>query len=160
MGIMEKMEAGIYSIVETQWDTTNHPFNRHINTTVKSIDKYAKVVYSSNMDEHVETNRKHGGTLLGVSGRWSSKVDKTGSDNMGRWSWADLRGINNRMIQVILTYRVSHNSPTDAGELTYCKQQLQSILAQGKNKSQPEETIPNRSRCFYKAMKNKANKTN
>ena len=29
MGILEKMETGIYSIVETQWDTTYPVFNRY-----------------------------------------------------------------------------------------------------------------------------------
>ena len=59
---------------------------------MKREDKYAFIETSSNMDEEFETSWKPGGTLIGVSGRWASRAESSGSDNMGRWSWVDLRG--------------------------------------------------------------------
>ena len=51
MGILEKMEAGVYSIVETQWDTTSPTFSKYIKDTIKREDKYSHIETSSNMDE-------------------------------------------------------------------------------------------------------------
>ena len=80
------MEAGVYSLVEAQWDTTNSLFSKYIKDTIKKADKYAYVETSSNMDEEFETSWKPGGTLIGISGRWASRSESSGSDNMGRWS--------------------------------------------------------------------------
>ena len=51
MGILENMEAGVYSIVETQWDTTCPKFCKYIKETMKKKDKYVKAAFSSYMDE-------------------------------------------------------------------------------------------------------------
>ena len=53
--------------------------------------------------------------MLGVSGRWASRVANTGNDPLGRWSWIDLRGKQGRLIRVISTYIVSQDSPPQAG---------------------------------------------
>ena len=41
---------------------------------------------------------KLGGTTTGVAGRWASKYDKKVRDPMGRWSWIDLGGKNEKII--------------------------------------------------------------
>ena len=92
---------------------------------------YIKVAYRSNMDEQFESSRKPDGTMLGVTGQWESKVERTGSDDMGRWSWAELRGKRGKMIKVISAYRVSQATTANAGELTSCKQQVRSMLKRG-----------------------------
>ena len=83
MGILEKMEAGVYSIVETQWDTTSPVFSKYIKDTIKREDKYAHIETASNMDEEFESTFKPGGTLVGISGRWASRAESSGSDDMG-----------------------------------------------------------------------------
>ena len=62
MGILEKMEAGVYNIVGTQWDTTSSVFSKFIKDTIKREDKYAHIETSSNMDEEFESSWKPGGT--------------------------------------------------------------------------------------------------
>ena len=101
MGMLEPMEAGVYSMVETQWDTTCPKFCIFIKEKTKAHDTYSKVSFSSNMDESYLTSWKPGGTLVGVSGRWASRVAKSGNDALWRWSWMDLRGKKGRMIRVI-----------------------------------------------------------
>lgn len=68
MGILDKMGVGVYSIVETQWDTTNPSFKKYINTTKKRCNRYAQVEFEYNMDEQYNNSWKPGGTLIGVSG--------------------------------------------------------------------------------------------
>ena len=96
MGSLEAMGASVYSINETKWDTTCPTFCKYIKHTIKKKDQYAKVAFSSNEEEIFDGNWKPGGTLLGVSGVWASRVEKSGTDPLGRWSWAVLRGKKGR----------------------------------------------------------------
>lgn len=84
--------------------------------------------FGSNIEEQFENNWKPGGTLVGVSGRWGSKVKSKGSNKIGRWSWFDLRENNNRITRFLSTYKISQDSIKDTGELKYCKQQARSML--------------------------------
>ena len=56
MGILGTMEADIFSLVETQWDTTNPSFCKFIKDTIKKEDKYARVEIGSNKDEKYDTS--------------------------------------------------------------------------------------------------------
>jgi hypothetical protein len=92
MGVLNTMEAWVFSMVETKWDTTSPSFGRYIKETIQMKDKFAKFEFGSNMDEFFDTSWKPGGTLVGVSGKWASRVESRGTDHMGRWSWIDMRG--------------------------------------------------------------------
>ena len=122
MGILEQMEAGVYNVVETQWDTTCPKFCKMIQETMKQKDKYVKATFSSNMDDSYLTSWKAGGTLVDASGRWASRVVCSGSDPLGCWSWLDMRDKQGHLIRVISAYKVSQDSPAQAGETTSCKQ--------------------------------------
>ena len=65
-------------------DTTSPFFNRYIKQKIKKKDKYAKVAFGSSVDEEFKSARKPGGTLIGMSGKWGSKVERTGCNPMGR----------------------------------------------------------------------------
>ena len=69
MGILGNMEGSVYSLVETQWDTTCPSLSRYIKETIKKKDTYAKVEMTSNQGEYFELPWKSGGTLIEVSGK-------------------------------------------------------------------------------------------
>lgn len=48
------MEAGAYSLVETQWDTTSPVFCEFIKDITKKVDTYTNVDMASNRDEQFE----------------------------------------------------------------------------------------------------------
>jgi len=139
MGILDTMEAGVYSIVETQWDTTCPKFCKFIRSKIKEHDTYAKASFGSNTDESFLTSWKPGGTLVGASGRWASRVAKSGTDELGRWSWMDLRGKKGKTIRVISAYRVSQDHPSTAGETISCKQQVRSLMIRGVKNHNPKK---------------------
>ena len=112
-------------MVETQWDTTCPKFCKLIRQKIKEKDTYAKVAFASNLDETYLTSWKPEGTMIGASGRWASRVAKSGNDRMGQWIWIDMRG-EGRLIRVISAYIVSQDYPDTAGETTSCKQQVRS----------------------------------
>ena len=51
MGILDVMDASVYSVVETQWDTTCPKFCKMIKQKIKEKDTYAKVSFASNLEE-------------------------------------------------------------------------------------------------------------
>ena len=55
MGILGNMEASVYSLVETQWDTTCPSLSRYIKETIKKEDTYTKVEMALKKDEYVES---------------------------------------------------------------------------------------------------------
>jgi len=91
---------------------------------MKEKDKYGKALFSSNMDEPYLTSWNPGESMIGVSGRWVSRVAHIGNDPLGQRSWLDMRGKRGRIIRVISAYRVSQDSPDQAGETTSCKQHV------------------------------------
>ena len=61
--------------------------------------------------------------MIGISGKWASRERARGSDELGRWSWITLKGKKDKMIRVYSVYRVSQDSPSQAGVLTAFQQQ-------------------------------------
>ena len=124
MGILEHMESGVYRVVETQWNINCPILCKFIKQTIKQRDKYARITFTSNMDEKYLTSWKPVGKMLGVSGSCTYRVHSTSNNSMGRYTWINLRGEHGRMIRVISAYRVSQDSPEAAGEPTSCKQEV------------------------------------
>ena len=61
MVMLEEMKAGMYSVAETQWNTTSPAFCKYITTNIKFKDKYANASIASNMDEEFLNTWKPGG---------------------------------------------------------------------------------------------------
>ena len=97
------------------------------------------MTYDSNLEEEFSTFKNPGGTLLGISGKWSGKVESNGNDKLGRWSWANLRGKKGKIIKVISAYRVYMAHPSQADELTSCKQQVRSLIRRGIKNPNPKK---------------------
>ena len=103
------------------------------------MDKYYKTSISSNMEEMGTSNWLPEGTMVGVAGKWSGRVREKGTDPMGRWSWVNMQGKEDRIIRVISSYRISQNNPDKAGELTLCKQQWRSHVRRNRKRPNPRE---------------------
>ena len=85
------MEAGFFSVNEHTLDTTQPKLRKQIFDSSKGIDKYGKIEVGSSMFDTADSHWKPGGTMIGVSGKWASRVIRQGSDSMGRRSWMDIR---------------------------------------------------------------------
>ena len=106
MGILQSMEAGVFSINEHNLDTTDALLMKKFFEVVKRHDKYAKIQIASNENESFEYSWKPGGTLLGSLGKWAGRICGEGRDPMGRWSWLDFMGKKSKKVRVISSYRV------------------------------------------------------
>ena len=93
--------------------------HKYIKHKIKQKDKYTQIEFGSNLDKKKYTSTwKPGGIMIGVSGKWASKVERLGSDQLGRWIWVDLRGENNKVIRIISAYRLSQESHQWVGRMT------------------------------------------
>ncbi len=78
---------------------TVHCYNNHDNNhDTKLIMGY--------MDIQTEGTYKPGGTMIVAMWAITAHISDSGSDCMGRWHYVKLAGKNNRVITVILAYRV------------------------------------------------------
>ena len=75
--------------------------------------------------------------MVGVSGKWTFKVERTENENMGRWIWVDLGGV----IQVIYVYRVSQRATKLVNETMLCKQQVRIMLKRGLKNHNPKKSF-------------------
>ena len=127
-GIMQDMEASVFGVAEHTLDVAQPVVKKLVRDTSKKVDKYAKLEMGTCSTETAEYHWKPGGTMIGVSGRWSSRVMGQGSDELGRWSWVDLRGKGAKVIRIYSAYRVSQEKVTHAGVLTACQQQYRALV--------------------------------
>ena len=51
MGILDDMGAEVYIVNETNWDTPCPTFCKYIKHIIKNKDKYAVVIFTSNMED-------------------------------------------------------------------------------------------------------------
>ena len=121
-------------------DTTQPQLMKKIMETSKSVDPYMKIEMASCDFETAENHWKPGGAMVGVSGKWASRICGRGSDTFGRWSWVDLRGKNFKIIRVISAYRVSQEV-SSAGILTACQQQFRALVKKNHGITSPKEAF-------------------
>jgi len=71
------------------------------------------------------TSHQRGGTLQAMVGSWVSHVVKTGKDpsGLGRWSYIEIQGCNNKQFIVLSGYRVCKNQNIDMGSNNTFNQQ-------------------------------------
>ena len=135
---LQGINAGVFSVNEHTLDTTQPLLMKRIMETTKSVDPYMKVEMASCRFETAHNHWKPGGAMVGVSGKWASRICGRGSDPLGRWSWVDLRGKNFKIIRVISAYRVSQEV-SSAGILTACQQQFRALVKENHGISSPKE---------------------
>ena len=83
--MLQKIEVGVYSMVDTQWDTTSPTLCKNIKDTIEQSNEYTDVEMSSNMDEFFESSRKPGATLVGVLSKWASRAESRWLHGYKRW---------------------------------------------------------------------------
>ena len=81
----------MYGLHEVNLNTSCPHIQHDVINTLKINDTQAKVQLSTS-PELFPNKYKPGGTITGVSGKLKGRIDKYGSDELGRWSWITLEG--------------------------------------------------------------------
>jgi hypothetical protein len=131
-----KYEPTILGLIETKQnfrmaEQTTKPLRRMVQATLNSQAK-VKLVTSSCFEEHTARNLKEpGGICQLLLGKILSLHKQSGSNNLGRWAWQELRIDGVRSLYVITAYRVCPNPSPSSQMKTAWHQQYRGLVKKG-----------------------------
>ena len=124
---LKQRHVEIYGFAATDKNWTEDANNRYLHR-LRQLHTRARM-QTSDSEVPFATDFKPGGTCQVVTGDWQSRVMKTGSDPMGRWSYFQLDGKKKKNLMITTAYRVSQHS--SGGPNTAYTQQRATLLQQG-----------------------------
>jgi len=131
------MNVSVFAAQETNihWDTLT---NYQIYQQCKSMTSQLKLTMASSQEPAADWY-KPGGSLLLTLNPWTSRIINHGSDTiLGRWTYQEFLGRNNKHVVVISGYRVC-NQKFDAASNTVTAQQIRLLQAQGSINPKPRK---------------------
>jgi len=134
---LQTMDASIFLAQETNmaWKPTTL---QAIDSQCNSVFKHKKLATSSS-NEKSNHRYQPGGTLTLALGKWASRVISRGHDELlGRWSFLELVGQQNKRIMMISAYRVC-NQQFDATSNTVTAQQTRLLQQNGVRTPNPQQ---------------------
>jgi hypothetical protein len=82
---------------------------------------------------------KPGGTLTMSRGKITARLIKSGSDDMGRWTYQTLSGKRNRNVTIITAYQVCDKSVSQRGRYAAAAQQESLLRQRGEANPNPRK---------------------
>jgi len=129
--------ASVFAAQETNihWDTlTNYQIYQQCKRTAQQI----KLTTASSQEPSSDWY-KPGGTLLLTLAPWTSRIVNHGSDPLlGRWTYQEFLGKNDRRVIIVSGYRVC-NQKFDAASNTVSAQQIRLLQAHGLSNPNPRK---------------------
>lgn len=84
---------------------------------------------------------KPGGTCMAIVGDWTGRIMESGADDLGRWTWARISGINGHTILIVNVYNVCKNNIEKAGPTTAFAQQWKILRLSGQTMPNPRKQL-------------------
>ena len=140
MAFLMDMQVDIYGITETNLDFENKEVKHEFIQKAKYFDKYMKIAVSASKQKVGQTPFKMGGTATGINGGWSGRVEKSGSDKLGRWSYITVRAKKGKMINFITCY-MPRKTAKKGGETTIYSQMELDVLQSMKKLKNPRKVL-------------------
>ena len=129
------MQVDIFGITEANLDFNNRIVKDDFIQKGNFFDSYMHMAVSSSLQKVGKTPFKMGGTVTGVNGCWSGRVERSGSDALGRWSYTSLRTKKCKLINIITVYLPGMASKGNRETTIYSQMELD--LLQKKNVIRP-----------------------
>lgn len=137
---LKRRQVGLYGLAEPNQDFSQPKLRDDCGFTERHIwgQHTAVCVFSA---IPAKGCYKPGGTVLGVVGKYTSRIIARDSEPLGRWSWVTLSGGNARRLTFMTGYRVCSTSKSQAGSTTAQKQQWQQMQASGVKNPNPRKAF-------------------
>jgi len=132
---ISNLGASVFAIQETinHWDIDA---THQLYTQCRKTAPHIAIATSSSSDSNTP-GYQPGGTITLALDPWTSRVVQRGSDTpLGRWSFLEFLGKDNKRLIVVSGYRVG-NQKFDAASNTVMAQQMRLLQAQGIQKPKP-----------------------
>ena len=120
------MQVDIFGLTEINLDLNNGVVKDRLIQSSKQFDPYLRLTTSSSLQKVGDTPFKMGGTVTGSNGCWSGRIQKQGSDKLGRWTYMELQARDGRNVIFITVYLP--NKPSKEGRGTTIYEQMRSDL--------------------------------
>ena len=133
-------QVDIACLTEVNLDLTKAEVRYALMEKAKMLDKGMKLVMTSSKHSINNKPNKRGGIMTIVRGNWSGRVKKSGSDQLGRWTYAVLQGKGARTIMIITLYRVC-DQRHQQGNCTIYLQQENDLRSNNRKITDPREAI-------------------
>ena len=113
----------VISLPETNCNWNIEWMRRRWTTEVRRVWRHSKVFFTS-IDKPADPSVSFlpGGACLIVTGKWASRVCDHGSDRLGRWVWATLRGRSNERLTLVSLYRPNPGSASSGPSTVWSQQ--------------------------------------
>lgn len=128
MSVVESLGAGALFLAETNVNWSQPIAYNKAKSMVKQTWKTHSMVVS-HLKENFTAELQPGGTMMAITGNWTSRIIEKGSDpfGMGWWLFVVLRGKDNITILIITGYRVCSQTKMASGPKTSTLQQFRSL---------------------------------
>ena len=154
---MMDMQVDIFGITEANLDFHNKKVKDDFIQRGQFFDSYMKMAVSSSLQTVGQSPFKMGGTVTGVNGCWSGRIERKGSDKLGRWSYVSLRTKKCKLINVI-TFYLPGKPSKNKGESTIYSQMELDVLQQKRRLSDPRKELLKDLKTFINKEHEKGNK--
>ena len=121
-----EMQVDIFGLTEVNLDLNNGIVKDKLIQGGKHFDPYLRMAVSSSKQEVGKSPFKMGGTVTGSNGCWSGRIQKQGSDRLGRWSYMSLQAQKGNLVTIITVYLP--RKPSKEGRGTTIYQQMEADL--------------------------------
>ena len=121
-------QADILMVTEINLNLHNKSIKSRLIQTIKQYDKYAKVQFAFPPENPNSTRAFNmGGTMIIVQGALAGRVGSQGSDDLGRWSWMEIKGDGEKSLVLSCAYRVGKSKGT-VGGTSIAQQEIRGLL--------------------------------
>ena len=127
------LQVDVYGITEVNLDLNNKQVVEQLRQRVRKNDPHAMMVTSSSLQQLDSTPFKMGGTVLGTTGGWSGRINRRGSDTLGRWTYITFDALHSKEVVIINFYRVCAQHHSVGGGTIYMQQKKDLLKARGKD---------------------------
>ena len=118
------MQVDIFGITEPNLDFHNRIVKDEFIQRGQFFDKYMKLTVSASLQTVGKSPFKMGGTVTGVNGCWSGRVERSGSEKIGRWTYTSMRTKKGKLINIITFYLPRKPTATQGQSTIYSQMEL------------------------------------
>jgi exonuclease III len=118
---MSTLQLDMLGLTEPNINFNNKRTLYHLKDLAKKTDKHLQISTSCSNQLNF-TEKKMGGTMSILAGRWAGRKDSIGQDSKGRWSSITLTGKQNRNITLITAYHVCQQKGGEGGTVFHQQQ--------------------------------------
>jgi hypothetical protein len=133
-----EVQADVIAITEHNLDTQKFSIRKCCHDARTCLLDHSSMIMASSSIEMLN-QYKPGGTLIMSRGKITSRLIKSGSDDMGQWTYQTFSRKRSRNVTIITAYQVCDKAISQRGRYTAAAQQESILRQRGENNPNPRK---------------------